>query len=40
MDASLLTTYKTISEVQSVIASAKTLDEALHGSLKAIVENA
>mgnify|MGYP002510258357 CR=1 FL=1 len=40
MDNSMLQYFKTIGEVQSVIANATTLDEALQGGLKAIVENA
>ena len=40
MDSSVLSYYKTIGEVQSVIANATTLDEALQGGLKAIISNA
>ena len=40
MDNSTFGYFKTIGEVQSVIANATTLDEALQGGLKAIVENA
>ena len=40
MDSSALRVYKVIGEVQGIIANAKTLDEALQESLKAIVENA
>ena len=35
----MLTYYKTIGEIQSCIAASQTLDEALHASLKIIVEN-
>ena len=40
MNSSLLTHFKTIGAVQSAIANATTLDEALQSGLKAIVENA
>ena len=40
MDSSALQYYKAIGEVQSVIANATSLDEALQGGLKAIVGNA
>ncbi len=40
MDSSTLGYFKTIGEVQGVIANATTLDEALQGGLKAIVDNA
>ncbi len=40
MENSALQIYKAIGAVQSVIANATTLDEALQGGLKAIVENA
>lgn len=40
MDKSLLTYYKMLGEVQGVIANATTLDEALQGGLKTIVESA
>ena len=40
MDASILGYYKTIGEIQGIIANATTLDEALHGGLKSIVDNA
>jgi len=39
MDSSMLQYYKAIGAVQSVISNATTLDEALQGGLKAIVEN-
>ena len=39
MDSSLLANFKTIGAVQSVISNATTLDEALRGGLKAIVDN-
>ena len=39
MDNSMLQYYKAIGAVQSVISNATTLDEALQGGLKAIVEN-
>ena len=40
MDNTLLQYYKAIGAVQGIIANATTLDEALQGGLKAIVENA
>lgn len=40
MENSMLQYFKAIGEVQNVIANATTLDEALQGGLKAIVENA
>ena len=40
MENSALQIYKAIGAVQSVIANATTLDDALQGGLKAIVENA
>ena len=40
MDATMLKYFKTIGTVQSSIANATTLDEALQGGLKAIIENA
>ena len=40
MDSSLLASFRTIGAVQSAIANASTLDEALQGGLKAIVDNA
>ena len=40
MENPMLKYFKTIGEVQSVIANATTLDEALQGGLKAIVESA
>ena len=40
MDNSMVQYFKAIGAVQSVIANATTLDEALQGGLKAIVENA
>lgn len=40
MDPSTLGYFKTIGEVQGVIANATTLDEALQGSLRVIVDNA
>ena len=40
MDNSMLQYFKAIGAVQNVIANAKTLDEALQGSLKAIVDHA
>ena len=40
MDSSLLRYYKAIGAVQGIIANATTLDEALQGGLKVIVENA
>ncbi len=39
MDNSMLQYYKAIGAVQAVISNATTLDEALQGGLKAIVEN-
>ena len=39
MDKSVLGYYKAIGQVQSAIANASTLDEALQGGLKAIVQN-
>ena len=39
MDNSVLRYYKTIGEIQGVIANATTLDEALQGGLHAIMEN-
>ena len=39
MDKSLLSIYKTISEVQTAIANATTLDEALRSGLRIIVDN-
>ena len=39
MDSSILSYYKTIGEVQSTIANSTTLDEALQGSLRIIVDN-
>ena len=39
MDSSILKYYKTIGEVQTAIANAKTLDEALQGGLRIIVKN-
>ncbi len=39
MENSMLQYFKAIGEVQNVIANATTLDEALQGGLKAIVEN-
>ena len=39
MDSSILTYYKTIGEIQTVIANATTLDEALQGGLRTIVDN-
>ena len=39
MDNSLLSHFRTIGAVQSVISSSTTLEEALQGGLKAIVEN-
>ena len=39
MDNALLAQYKAIGAVQSAIANATTLDDALQGGLKAIVEN-
>jgi len=39
MENSALQIYKAIGAVQSVIANATTLDEAIHGCLKTIVEN-
>ena len=40
MDSSLLRYYKAIGAVQGIIANATTLDEALQGGLKVLVENA
>ena len=40
MENSMLQYYKAIGTIQSVIANATTLDEALQGGLKAIVDNA
>ena len=40
MDSQILRYYKAIGAIQTVIANATTLDEALQGGLKAIVENA
>ena len=40
MDSSLLASFKTIGAVQSAISNAVTLDEALQGGLKAIIDNA
>ena len=40
MDVSTLQYFKTIGTVQSAIANATTLDEALQGGLKAIIDNA
>ncbi len=40
MDNSVLHYYKTIGEIQSVISNATTLDEALQGGLRTIVDNA
>ncbi len=40
MDSHILQYYKAIGAIQSVISNATTLDEALQGGLKAIVENA
>lgn len=40
MDSSMLGYFKTIGDVQSVISNATTLDDALQGGLKAIVDNA
>ncbi|MDO4401169.1 MAG: hypothetical protein Q4D27_09520 [Coriobacteriia bacterium] len=39
MDKSVLGYYKAIGQVQSAIANAATLDDALQGGLKAIVQN-
>ena len=39
MENSMLSYYKTIGEIQSVISNATTLDEALQGGLHAIVDN-
>ncbi len=40
MESTMLQYYKAIGAVQSIIANATTLDEALQGGLKAIIENA
>jgi len=40
MDNSMMKCYKAIGAIQSVIANAKTLDEAIHECLKSIVDNA
>ena len=40
MDNSMLKYFKTIGEIQGTIANATTLEEALQGGLKVIVEHA